>query len=114
VSYGAVERLEDVVFGLAVHDLEGKLVFASNTEIMGTPLGTVEGPGEVVFATDHVPLLDGTYLLTIGVHSHDEGVVYDWHEQRHQFEVMNPTRTSGEVELGMRVSVTQASGEGAA
>jgi ABC-2 type transport system ATP-binding protein len=113
VSYDAVERLDDVVFGLAVHDLQGKLVFSSNTEIMQAPLGAVEGPGEVAFATDHVPLLEGTYLLTIGVHSHDEGVVYDWHEQRHQFEVMNPTRTTGEVELGFRVSAKQVR-EGAA
>ncbi|MDQ3757264.1 MAG: ABC transporter ATP-binding protein [Actinomycetota bacterium] len=114
VSYEAVERLDDVVFAILVHDTEGKLVFSSNTEILGAPLGVIEGPGEVAFSTDHVPLLEGTFLLTIGVHSHDDGIVYDWQEQRHQFEVMNPTRTGGDIDLGLHVSVTQASGEGAA
>ena len=113
VSYDAAERLDDVVFGIAVHDIDGRLVFGSNTDILGMPLDTLEGPGEVVFATEHVPLLDGTYLLSIGVHSHDEGTVYDWREQRHQFEVMNPTRTAGQVALGLHVSVKQVR-EGAA
>ncbi|HEX2038382.1 MAG TPA: ABC transporter ATP-binding protein [Acidimicrobiales bacterium] len=113
VAYHAVERLDDVVFGIAVHDIEGRLVFGSNTDILGTPLDPVEGAGEVVFATEHVPLLDGTYLLTLGVHSHDEGTVYDWQEQRHQFEVMNPGRTAGQVALGLQVSFKQVR-EGAA
>jgi ABC-2 type transport system ATP-binding protein len=114
VAYETGEPLEDVVFGIAVHDIEGKLVFGSNTELLGASLGVLHGPGEVVFASDGVPLLDGTYLVTVGAHSHDEGTVYDWHEQRHQFEVMNPGRTAGQVHLGLRVSVTQAHGEGAA
>jgi len=114
VAYEAVEPIEDIVFGIAVHDVEGKLVFGSNTELLGASLGTLRGTGEVVFATDGVPLLDGTYLVTVGAHSHDDGAVYDWHEQRHQFEVMDPGRTMGQVHLGLRVSVTQNHGEGAA
>ena len=43
-----------------------------------------------VFHLPRIPLLDGTYMITIGVTSYDEGVVYDWSEARHEFEVMNP------------------------
>ena len=114
VAYEATEPLEDIVFGLAIHNLDGDLVFGSNTDFLGMPLGTIEGAGEVTFATDATPLLDGTYLVTIGIHSHDEGTVYDWHEQRHQFEVMNPGRSVGQVHMGLEVSVSQARGEGAA
>jgi ABC-2 type transport system ATP-binding protein len=114
VAYDAAERFDDVVLSLAVHDIDGDLVFSANTDDLGAPLGVIEGPGEVVFATERVPLLDGTYLLTIGVHSREGGIVYDWHEQRHSFELLNPTPTQGRVDLGMHVAVTQASGEGAA
>jgi ABC-2 type transport system ATP-binding protein len=114
VAYEARERLDDVVFGIAVHDVEGRLVFGSNTDFLGVPVGTVEGRGEVVFETEATPLLDGTYLLTIGIHSRDEGTVYDWQEQRHQFEVMNPARSAGLVHMGLRVSITKQAGDDAA
>jgi len=68
----------------------------------------------VSFETDATPLLDGTYLITIGAHSHDEATVYDWHEQRHQFQVMNPARTIGQVDLGLRVVLNDKRTEGAA
>ena len=113
VAYDTTERLDDIVFGIAIHDLEGRLVFGSNTDFLGVPVGTVDGPGVVSFETDATPLLDGTYLVTVGVHSQDEGTVYDWHEQRHQFEVMNPGRGVGQVHLGLNVSLTRGRGEGA-
>ena len=114
VSYDAIEGLDDVVFGIAVYDIEGRLLFGSNTDFLGVPVSTVEGRGEVTFRTEETPLLDGTYLVTIGIHSQDNGTVYDWHEQRHQFEVMNPERSVGLVHLGLHVSITQKRGAGAA
>jgi ABC-2 type transport system ATP-binding protein len=114
MSYNAVERVSDVVFGVGIHDIEGRLVFGSNTDFLGIDVGVLDGPGVVTFETDAVPLLDGTYMVTIGIHSHDESTVYDWREQRHQFEVMNPYRTSGSVYMGMRASIEKSKGEGAA
>ncbi len=52
-----------------------------------------------------VPLLDGSYPVTIGLHSHDEATVYDWSEQRHSFEVMSPTRALGTIQLKVDVAV---------
>ena len=114
LAYDAAEPVDDVVFGLGIHDVEGRLVFGSNTDFLGIDLGVLDGPGVVTFETDAVPLLDGTYLLTIGIHSHDEATVYDWREQRHQFEVMNPYRTAGAVYMGIRASIEKSKNEGAA
>jgi ABC-2 type transport system ATP-binding protein len=105
MGYEAVERIDDVVFGIAVYDLEGRLIFGSNTDLLGVPVNAAEGRAQVVFETDTVPLLDGTYLLTFGVHSHDEGIVYDWSEQQHQFEVMSPARSAGLVDMRVRAKV---------
>ena len=100
-------RIEDVVFGIAVYDLaDGRHLFGANTHLLGVPIPFVEGAGEVVFDIESVPLLDGTYPITIGIHSHDDGIVYDWSEQRHWFEVMNPEKTTGTVALPVKVKVT--------
>ena len=58
------------------------------------------------FTFDQIPLLDGTFLLSVGVHSHDQGTVYDWADQRHQFEVMNPGGYPGVVHAPFRVTRT--------
>ncbi|MDQ1532755.1 MAG: hypothetical protein QOF28_516, partial [Actinomycetota bacterium] len=39
------------------------------------------------------------------IQTRDEGVVYDWHEQQWQFEVMNPDRTVGIVAMPLTVKV---------
>lgn len=105
VRFDATERVDDVVFGLAIYDVEGKELFGVNTEIMEMDVGPLEGMGEISFDIGSVPFLDGTYMVTIGVHNHDGGVVYDWLEQQHTFAVMNPRRVAGMVDLPIKVSM---------
>ena len=103
VQYEASTRIENSVFGIAVHDMEGNLVFGSNTQLLDVPMGAIEGPGEVTFAFDSIPLFDGTYLVSLAVISNDAGIVYEWREQQYQFEVMNPGRSTGMVAMPLQV-----------
>ena len=41
-----------------------------------------DGDGEMSFEFHRVPLLDGTYLVTLAIQTVDEGTVYDWREQQ--------------------------------
>ncbi|MDZ4827612.1 MAG: ABC transporter ATP-binding protein [Actinomycetota bacterium] len=97
VSYQASEPTDDVLFGIAIDDSEGNHLFGTNTRILGVDVPTVSGDGEMAFEFERVPLLDGNYLVTIAIQTTDEGTVYDWHEQRYHFEVMNPSRSDGRV-----------------
>jgi ABC-2 type transport system ATP-binding protein len=106
IGYEAPARVDDVVVGLGVYDLEGRFVFGASTDGSGVDAGPVEGGAEVSFTFDQIPLLDGTFLLSVGVHSHDQGTVYDWADQRHQFEVMNPGGYPGVVHAPFRVTRT--------
>ena len=105
VHYHAGEAVDDAVFGVAVHDIKGDHLFGTNTELAGLGVAVPEGEGEVAFVFDSVPLLDGTYFLTIGVHAPGGEPVYDWVEQRHSFEVVNPSRIPGLVDLRPRIEV---------
>lgn len=111
VNYTAEHSVADVIAGVAIYDVEGKEIFGANTDILGAEIGPLEGSGEVVFEFESLPLLDGTFLLTIGLHNHDGGVVYDWHEQQHQFQVLNPGRTVGLVDLAVRVKASAVKGD---
>jgi ABC-2 type transport system ATP-binding protein len=103
VQYHAAQRTEDVLFGIAIYDENGNHLYGTNTRILGVPVPAADGDGEMTFDFDRIPLLDGTYLVTLAIQTNDEGTVYDWREQQYQFEVMNPTRTAGLVSLPLEV-----------
>ena len=42
------------------------------------------------FHFPEVPLLDGTYSVSVGVRSATETAIYDWKDQVTKFEVANP------------------------
>jgi ABC-2 type transport system ATP-binding protein len=105
VGYETTEPIDDVVFGVGVYDERGNALFGWNTDLLGIDVGTLAEKGEVTFLLESMPLLDGSYPVTIGVHSHDEGTVYDWQEQRHRFQVMNPGRAAGIMYVPARIKV---------
>ena len=90
-------------FGIAIHDEDGNHLFGTNTRSSSVDVPAADGDGEMTFEFDRVPLLDGTYLVTLAIQTTDEGTVYDWREQQYHFEVMNPSRTAGLVSLPLEV-----------
>ena len=95
IDYQATGVVDDVVFGIAVHDVEGRVVFGWNTTMLGVDIAPLIDSGTINFHFPQIPLLDGDYDVTIGAHTRDEGVVYDWHDQQYHFEVMNPGKGAG-------------------
>jgi ABC-2 type transport system ATP-binding protein len=104
VSLDAPDPVNDVVVGLAVYNSMGWLVFGTNTNLHGVDLGTVSGRRTVSFVFPDVPLLDGTYAVTIGLHTKG-GLVYDSWEQLRRFEVAAPGRDIGLVRLPVAIEV---------
>ena len=103
VGFHASEPTDDLLFGIAIHDIDGNTIFGTNTKIAGVAVPVADGDGQVIFDFEHIPLLDGSYLVTLAIQSTDEGTVYDWSEQQYQFSVMNPARTAGLVALPLSV-----------
>jgi ABC-2 type transport system ATP-binding protein len=95
LHYETQGRVDDIVFGMSVHDLEGRDVFGWNTKLLETPAAPIEGKGSVTFRYDQIPLLDGDYKVSVAAHTEDEGTVYDWHDQLYSFEVMYPGKAAG-------------------
>jgi len=101
--------VDDPVFTLMIYDAEGRLLHGSSTASEAVATGRFDGPGEVVFDFEQIPLLDGEYAVTLCVTSNDGAYIYDWHEQRYRFEVRDPKRSFGSVEFPVRISVDRRS-----
>ena len=101
--------VDNPVFTLMIYDAEGRLLHGSSTASESVATGHFDGPGEVVFDFEQIPLLDGEYAVTLCVTSSDGAYIYDWHEQRYRFEVRDPKRAFGSVEFPVEISVDKRS-----
>jgi ABC-2 type transport system ATP-binding protein len=89
---------------IAIHDDKNELVFASDPDDPACEMEIPMGGGIVRFYFPEVPLLDGTYSVSVGVRSATETAIFDWKDQVTQFEVTNPGRSTGRVRLPVDVS----------
>ena len=102
---GASRLLADILEALDDNRLGGMAKSAIANRIRALEVSPLLGQSlEAAMAEGrHVPLLDGTYLVTLAIQSTDEGTIYDWRDQQYQFSVMNPSRTAGLVSLPLEV-----------
>ncbi len=103
VSYHATEPTDDLLFGIAIYDQDGNHLFGTNTRVLDIPVPPASGDGEMSFEFGQVPLLDGTFLVTLAIQTSDEGTVYDWRDEEYSFAVMNPGREAGLVSFPVAV-----------
>ena len=105
VGYHSVRRIDDVVFSLNIVNGDGLLIYGVNTDQLLGGLEYVEGDGTLEFSFDRIPLLDGIYTVSIGIHSHDVSTIYDHHSAGHTFQVTNPGIAAGMVALDASVTI---------
>jgi ABC-2 type transport system ATP-binding protein len=104
IAYEALRPVEDAVFVMSLHGNDGHIVFGQNTFGLGHELPVLEGPGEVTFSIAATSLLEGSYPLTVGVHSRAGGSVFDWWEQHDHVDVLNDERTLAWGVVDLRVT----------
>ena len=113
VDYHAPRRVDDIVFSIAIYDQEGKMLLGTNSDLTGDDPGSIDGDGTCRFVFERFPVLDGIYPVSIGLHSHDGGVIYDQRAERDTVEVMSKGQEVGLVHFPVRARVQARSAPGA-
>jgi ABC-2 type transport system ATP-binding protein len=103
VDYEAPQRVDDVIFSIAIYDQEGRMLLGTNSELTGDDVDFVEGRGSCRFAFERIPLLDGVYLVSIGIHSYDGELIYDQRAEQDTIEVLSHGREVGLVHFPVHV-----------
>ena len=109
VHFRAPEVVDDVVFSIAIHDQDGRMLLGTNTDYTGDDPGFVEGNGSCTFIFERFPVLDGIYSVDIGLHSHDVGVIYDQRAEKDTVKVVSPGRAVGLVDFPVRARIVYSS-----
>lgn len=71
VRYSAKRPIESPVFGFAMSDLNGRIVYGNNTQIEKFKIPLINGRGEIVLRIENLSLAQGSYLLSFSIHSED-------------------------------------------
>jgi lipopolysaccharide transport system ATP-binding protein len=87
VSYRAGKRVEQPVFGLALYTQNGTHLNGPNTRFSGLEIPFIEGTGYVDYHIDELPLLTGTYDVTVAVTASDLTDVLDHQHRAYSFTV---------------------------
>ena len=93
IGYHATGMITDVVFAIEIFDDDGTRLLGTTTDVLEQPIHAVAGDGQVLFRFEQVPLLDGTFHLTLMIHTRDGGTIYDQRDYEDSFQVTNPTRS---------------------
>lgn len=101
------QDLEDYVVALAIHDERGTVVHSTNTQVLGAEHPVVRGEFDVVFETARVPLLFGTYDISLGVHTRDGGYLYAQEDVVSSFDVGSVVPAEGISFIPFRAHLTR-------
>jgi len=97
IFYRCHRTVETPVFGVALHRNDGAYVYGTNTHVDGLDLAPIESDGKLTLRYDCLPLLGGTYLVTVAIFGSSEPLAppIEYHEQRYSFRVVPPTGEQG-------------------
>jgi len=91
MRYWAKERVERPVFGLAIHRGDGLLITGPNTQFAGYEIPAIEGEGVVRYTVSELPLLEGSYYISVSSHNWEDTEMYDYHDRLYLFRVVRLT-----------------------
>ena len=88
IHYCAEKRVERPVFGLAVHRNDGTHITGPNTQFAGYEIPHVEGEGIIQYTVHSLPLLEGSYSVSVAAHNWEDTKTFDYHDQLYPFRVL--------------------------
>lgn len=104
----AVSFVADPVFNVNIHDNSGQHIFGTNTDWRWMRVDLDSGPARLRVDFPALPMREGRFTLTVGVHSRDGKTIYGWKDRRTSFEVHSATDEPGRLHLPCAFSVEGA------
>jgi ABC-type polysaccharide/polyol phosphate transport system ATPase subunit len=76
IDYESSKKLDNPVFGFAISDEEGHLIYGNNTQLEEFQVGSIDGKGSVKLRLNEIAMATGTYLFSFSIHSADHKTNY--------------------------------------
>jgi lipopolysaccharide transport system ATP-binding protein len=87
IHYTAHERIENPLFGVALHHADGSHISGPNTALADYSIEAISGDGYMEYTIPSLPLLKGSYLFSAAIYDSKARHAYDHHHQAYTFHV---------------------------
>jgi ABC-2 type transport system ATP-binding protein len=108
VELFATEPIEDPVFNVNIHDNSGQHIFGTNTDWRWLRIDLEPGPARLRIEFPLLPMRDGRFTLSVGMHSRDGRTIHAWSDRRTPFQVRSTTDEPGRLWLPCQFAVEGA------
>ncbi|MCC9076243.1 ABC transporter ATP-binding protein [Litorilinea aerophila] len=95
LHYRSREPIQAPIFGVALHHENGVHIAGPNTRFSGVHIPQVEREGIVTYRIPRLPLLEGTYTVSVAVVNETDTEIFDYHDRRYPFRVFPGRRRDG-------------------
>ncbi len=99
VTFRTTERIDHPIFGVAIFRNDGAYVFGPNTRFDDVLDGSYHGIYTFYAHYPRLPLLAGTYRISIAIFDSGHVRPHAWHNQLYEFEVVQDVEDHGLVQL---------------
>jgi len=87
IHYTAHQRIENPLFGVALHHSDGSHISGPNTGGADYNIEAIAGDGFMEYKIPSLPLLKGSYLFSAAIYDSKASHAYDHHHQAYSFHV---------------------------
>jgi lipopolysaccharide transport system ATP-binding protein len=87
IRYFAKQKIENPVFGIAIFRSDDVHINGPNTKNCDYPIKSVKGYGEMKYIINSLPILEGSYKLSVAVYDDSLTHAYDHHDRLYTFKV---------------------------
>jgi hypothetical protein len=88
IDYTVHQPIDEIVVGIRISHLHGLTIWGTNTKRRPHILKLQKGSGKVQFTLERLPLLEGTFDLTVAISDRTEVNAYDHRENLLRFNVL--------------------------
>jgi ABC-2 type transport system ATP-binding protein/lipopolysaccharide transport system ATP-binding protein len=99
LDYTAKEPVAEPVFGISIRDVDGNVVFGTNTQIDKVAIAEVAGRGTIGIRLANVILPAGAYCLSAAVHGQDHHINYHRKDNWVPLVINSQRRIEGKINL---------------
>ncbi len=87
MRYETDERVDTPVFGVGLNHQNGTHISGPNTRFAAVDIPFIEGSGIVTYRVDDLPLMEGSYVMSVAATDAADSETYDYHDRLYSFQV---------------------------
>jgi len=99
IKYNSKKKVRKPNFGIAIFDHKDNYCYGINSKIDNVSPNFISGKGKIHLIYPKIKLLQGTYYIDVAIYGKTEKEIYDFHNKKYKFRIIDNVDAQGTVIL---------------